>query len=180
MHPTLSGVVLGLLTPATVAFGRWRRAPEPSSGAAAPVERVEAMLHPWVAFGIMPLFALANAGVTLAGVHLAGAPLAVAGGVVLGLVLGKPVGIVLAAGAAVTLKLCSLPEGVRWPHVVLLGVLGGIGFTMSIFISDLAFQGSALLAAAKLAVLLASALAAVLGVACGALLGARSPISSPA
>jgi len=125
---------------------------------------VEAMLHPWVAFGVMPLFALANAGVSLQGVDLsAAAPLAVGAGIVSGLVLGKPIGIVLASIAAVRLQLCSLPEGVRWTHMVLIGLLGGIGFTMSIFIANLAFDDPALLAAAKFAVLVASALAATLG-----------------
>ncbi|HEY4748068.1 MAG TPA: Na+/H+ antiporter NhaA, partial [Steroidobacteraceae bacterium] len=84
-------------------------------------------------------------------------------GIVSGLVLGKPIGIVLASIAAVRLQLCSLPEGVRWTHMVLIGLLGGIGFTMSIFIANLAFDDPALLAAAKFAVLVASALAATLG-----------------
>jgi NhaA family Na+:H+ antiporter len=165
MHPTLAGVILGLLAPATANYGRIKCI-DPT--AIAPVQQVEGMLHPWVAFGIMPLFALANAGVSLAGLNLsAGAPLAVAAGIVAGLVIGKPVGIVLAARAAVGLKLCELPEGVKWRHTVLLGVLGGIGFTMSIFISNLAFNDPALLSAAKFAVLIASGLAAILGLTLG-------------
>ncbi|MGH8304643.1 MAG: Na+/H+ antiporter NhaA [Steroidobacteraceae bacterium] len=180
IHPTLAGVLLGLLTPATAEFGRRGRGPcaqrEPHEPRAmqAPVLRVEAMLHPWVAFGIMPLFALANAGVALQPVAAgAGAPLTaghgIVLGIVLGLVLGKPLGIVLASLAAVALKVCALPEGVRWPHILVLGALGGIGFTMSIFMATLAFQAPGLLAAARLAVLLASGLAAVLGLALGAL-----------
>jgi NhaA family Na+:H+ antiporter len=138
--------------------------------AEAPVLRVEAMLHPYVAFGIMPLFALANAGVSLQGLDLtAAAPLAVGAGVVLGLVLGKPVGILLASLAAVSLKLCALPESVGWRHMALLGALGGIGFTMSIFIAQLAFDDARLLAAAKLAVLVASVLAAAFGFVLGRL-----------
>lgn len=123
------------------------------------------MLHPYVAFGIMPLFALANAGVSLEGVSLThgGGPLRVTAGVVLGLVLGKPLGVVLASFAAVRLKLCVLPDEIRWRHVLLLGCLAGIGFTMSIFMAHLAFEDDSLLAAAKLAVLVASGLAAVLG-----------------
>ena len=164
MHPTLAGVLLGILTPATSAFGQAQRDPGARHATASPVVRVEAMLHPWVAFGVMPLFALANAGVSLQGVDLsAAAPLAVGAGIVSGLVLGKPIGIVLASIAAVRLQLCSLPEGVRWTHMVLIGLLGGIGFTMSIFIANLAFDDPALLAAAKFAVLVASALAATLG-----------------
>jgi NhaA family Na+:H+ antiporter len=167
MHPTLAGVILGLLTPATANFGR-HRCIDPT--ALAPVQQVESWLHPWVAYGIMPLFALANAGVSLAGVNLtAGKPLSVAAGIVAGLVLGKPVGIVLAAMAAVGLKLCTLPAGVSWRHMVVLGLLGGIGFTMAIFISNLAFADSVLLASAKFAVLVASGAAAVLGLILGRL-----------
>ena len=159
VHPTLAGVVLGLLTPMSAPFGLRDRPGARES----PVVRVEAMLHPYVAFGIMPLFAFANAGVSLKGLDLAArAPLAVGAGIVLGLVLGKPIGIVLAALAAVRLKLAGLPAGVQWRQLVLLGSLGGIGFTMSVFIADLAFEEQTLLAAAKFAVLVGSALAATL------------------
>jgi len=164
VHPTLAGVVLGLLTPVTAAFGLRDRSRVRES----PVVRVEAMLHPYVAFGIMPLFAFANAGVSLEGLDLgAGAPLAVAAGIVLGLVLGKPIGIVLAALAAVRLRIAELPEGVGWRQLVLLGSLGGIGFTMSVFIADLAFGEPALLTAAKFGVLVGSALAATLALILG-------------
>ena len=167
MHPTLAGVILGLLTPASANFGR-HQCVDPT--AIAPVREVEAKLHPYVAYGIMPLFALANAGVSLAGINLsAGQPLTVAAGIVAGLVLGKPLGIALAALIAVSLKVCSLPAGVSWRHMLLLGLLGGIGFTMSIFISNLAFEDATLLSAAKFAVLVASGLAAVLGLALGRL-----------
>src|SRR3984893_3022910 len=170
MHPTLAGVLLGLLTPATSAFGRAQRAPGTRRASESPLVRVEARLHPWVAFGVMPLFALANAGVSLQGVDLsAAAPLTVGAGIVSGLVLGKPIGIVLASIAAVRLRLCALPAGVRWSHLVLIGLLGGIGFTMSIFIANLAFDDPALLAAAKFAVLVASLLAATLGLLLGRL-----------
>jgi NhaA family Na+:H+ antiporter len=164
VHPTLAGVVLGLLTPVSAAFGLRHR----SRVGESPVVRVEAMLHPYVAFGIMPLFAFANAGVSLEGLDLgAGAPLAVAAGIVLGLVLGKPIGIVLAALAAVRLRIAELPEGVRWRQLVLLGSLGGIGFTMSVFIADLAFEAPAFLTAAKFGVLVGSALAATLALILG-------------
>ena len=168
LHPTLAGVLLGLLTPATASFGRSRRGSAQVPTRQSPVVRVEAALHPWVAFGIMPLFAVANAGVSLEGVSFsAGPPLVVGAGVVLGLVLGKPIGIVLACLAAVQLKLCALPEGVRWRHTVLLGLLGGIGFTMSIFIANLAFEDAAFLTAAKFAVLVGSGLAATLALLVG-------------
>ena len=162
MHPTLAGVLLGLLTPATARFGRAGRAPGSGPRGESPVVRVETALHPYVAFGIMPLFALANAGVSLEGLDLSGgASLAVGSGIVLGLVLGKPLGIVLASLLAVKLKLGTLPEGVSLGHVVMLGALGGIGFTMSIFIANLAFEDAGPLAAAKFAVLVGSLLASV-------------------
>ena len=177
MHPTLAGVILGLLTPATVRFGRGRCAPDPDSEAVSPLVALEARLHPWVAFGIMPLFALANAGVSLSGLDLSAAqPLAVGCGIVLGLVIGKPLGIVLAAFLAVRMKLCTLPEGVRWSHTVLLGLLGGIGFTMSIFITNLAFTEPLLLSAAKFAVLIGSGAAAGLGFALGKLQPSGRPV----
>jgi Na+:H+ antiporter, NhaA family len=122
------------------------------------------------------VFALANAGVSLNGLSLSGGvTLGVVTGIVAGLVLGKPLGIVLAAFAAVKLRLCALPAGVQWRHTVLLGLLGGIGFTMSIFISNLAFEDSALLSAAKFAVLVASGLAAVVGFFLGRLQATPQP-----
>ena len=181
VHPTLTGVLHGLLTPVTAVFGRRpHQRPAARAGpstadrldapraADPPVVRVEAMLHPYVAFGIMPLFAFANAGVSLKGLELgAGAPLAVGAGIVVGLVLGKPMGIMLAAFAAVRLKIAELPAGVRWRQLLLLGILGGIGFTMSVFIANLAFEDRRLLAAAKFAVLVGSALAATLALMLG-------------
>ena len=181
VHPTLTGVLLGLLTPVTAVFGRRpHQRPAARAGpstadrldapraADPPVVRVEAMLHPYVAFGIMPLFAFANAGVSLMGLERgAGAPLAVGAGSVVGLVLGKPMGIMLAAFAAVRLKIAELPAGVRWRQLLLLGILGGIGFTMSVFIANLAFEDRRLLAAAKFGVLVGSALAATLALTLG-------------
>jgi Na+:H+ antiporter, NhaA family len=170
VHPALGGVLLGLLTPATAA-----------DGGPSPLERVEEALHPYVAFGVMPLFALANAGVNLKELSLrSGAPLAVGAGIVLGLVLGKPIGILLLSAAAVKLRWCSLPDGVRWLQMLLLGVLGGIGFTMSIFIANLAFGEAALLATAKFAVLVASAVAALLGFGLGRLQRAPAALSARA
>ena len=165
-HPALAGVLLGLLTPVSADFGLLAKS---APGSAAPLLRVEALLHPYVAFGIMPLFAFANAGVRLDGLDFSAAPLAVGTGIVLGLVLGKPLGIVLAALAAVTLKIAHLPAQVRWPELLLLGILGGIGFTMSVFIADLAFADARLLTAAKFAVLLGSAIAAALALLLGRL-----------
>src|SRR5262249_20346211 len=107
-----------------------------------PVVRVQTALHPYVAYGVMPLFALANAGVRLDGVDVAASqPRGVLLGVLLGLVLGKPIGICAATWLAVSSRLCRLPPSLSWRGIVLVGSLGGIGFTMSIFIATLAFPG---------------------------------------
>ncbi len=179
MHPALAGVILGMLTPVRATFGRYGRA-RLAGDEVAPVTRVEGTLHPWVAFGIMPLFALANAGVSLRGFAASGSSLTVAGGILLGLLVGKPTGIVLASYLAVRLKACALPADIRWSHMVLLGILGAIGFTVAIFVADLAFSAAQLLAAAKVAVILASALAAVLAFSLGRIRAARSAGGSAA
>ncbi len=208
VHPTLAGVVLGLMTP--VLPGRMREQPldaarhaldelntrnDPTPNELAgplkqlrqaqrevlpPVTRVQMALHPWVAFGVMPLFALANAGVTIGGVDLSlGSAQTVTLGVLLALVIGKPVGVVAASWLAVRLGWCRLPPGVTWSGLFLVGLLAGIGFTMSIFIATLAFDDTNLLNAAKLGVLLASLVAAVLGLAWGFWQAGRSRRSAP-
>lgn len=198
VHPTLAGVVLGLMTPVLPVRGRGqpveaatralndlgRTQAEHSDPREllqplkelrnvqrellSPVVRVQAALHPWVAYGVMPLFALANAGVNLDGVDFtsAGAQ-TVAIGVFAALAVGKPLGIAFGSWLAVRLGLCRLPADVNWLGVLLVGCLGGIGFTMSIFIATLAFADEALLAAAKSGVLLASITAGILGLAFG-------------
>src|SRR5690606_16224985 len=114
-----------------------------------PVVRVQAALHPWVADGVMPLFALANAGVSLDGIDLsASGPQWVMMGVAVALILGKPIGILAASWAVIRMGWCSLPEGVTWGGILLAGLLAGIGFTMSIFIAMLAFADPNLLGAA--------------------------------
>jgi NhaA family Na+:H+ antiporter len=144
VHPAIAGVVVGMLV-------------------AAP--QLEAALHPWVAYGIMPLFAFANAGVSFAGLSFdQPASMGVLAGVAAGLVIGKPTGIALATFAGVKLGVCRLPDGVGYREVVVLGLLGGIGFTMAIFIANLAFTEEGLLAVAKFGVLVASAVAAVAGI----------------
>jgi Na+:H+ antiporter, NhaA family len=159
IHPAIGGVIVGLLTPVTGACAE----DEPP-----PVTRVEAALHPWVAFGIMPLFALANAGVSFSGLTFDDpAFLSVLAGVGGGLVLGKPIGIALATALGIRLGLCSLPEGVSRSAVVVVGFLGGIGFTMAIFIANLAFEDPQRLASAKFAVLVGSTIAAILGLLIG-------------
>jgi Na+:H+ antiporter, NhaA family len=197
-HPTLAGVVLGLMTPVTTRrtreqpldvasralsdFGERvravatdphelvvpvRRLEEAQRDLLPPVVRVQAALHPWVAFGVMPLFALANAGVAIQGVNLDGAAFTVLTGVAAALVIGKPIGILLGSWLAVRIGISRLPPGVTWQGIGVVGCLGGIGFTMSIFIAMLAFGDAELLAAAKLGVLLASLVAAVLGLIVG-------------
>jgi NhaA family Na+:H+ antiporter len=128
-----------------------------------PLHRLEQSLHPWVTFVIMPLFALANAGVPLSGAlgHMVAEPVTL--GVALGLVLGKPAGITLAAWLAVRLGAAVLPEGVSWRHIHGAAWLGGIGFTMSLFMADLAFAGESQLTYAKLGVLVASLCAGLIG-----------------
>ena len=133
-----------------------------------PVFRLPAMLHPWVAFGVMPIFALANAGVQFGGMDLAATgPHTVFWGVLLALVLGKPLGVFLATILAVKSGVSPLPEGINWRGVLLVGVLAGIGFTMAIFVGGLAFSDAALLSAAKLGILAASATAAIVGLVYG-------------
>jgi Na+:H+ antiporter, NhaA family len=134
-------------------------------GAGAPLQRMEHVLHPWVAFAIVPLFALANAGVRIEGDPGAAFGNRVTLGVVLGLVLGKQLGVTLAAWLAVRSGVTDLPEGVGWRHIYGAGWLAGIGFTMSLFVADLAFAASegGLLTAAKLGILAASLIAGVGG-----------------
>jgi NhaA family Na+:H+ antiporter len=126
-----------------------------------PLHRLEHGLQPWVAFLILPIFAFFNAGLSLGGM---GGLDPISLGVALGLVLGKPIGIVGAAYLSVRLGLAALPAGVDWRRLAGAGVLGGIGFTMSLFVANLAFGAGDRLESAKLGVLAASAVAAVLGV----------------
>ena len=128
-----------------------------------PLARLEHGLHGVVAFGIMPVFALANAGVGLGGGLAALATDAVALGVMLGLVVGKPLGVMLLSVLAVKTGLAVLPSGVTWRHVFGVSLLTGIGFTMSIFIANLAFGPGPLLDSAKVGILAASLVSGVLG-----------------
>jgi NhaA family Na+:H+ antiporter len=132
--------------------------------ATAPLQRLERELHAWVAFFIMPVFALANAGIELSGNLAAAIASPVTHGVMAGLVLGKPLGILLVSWIVVRLGWAVLPGGVTWAGIHAVGWLGGIGFTMALFIGGLAFAGAPqLLQVAKLGVLSASALAGVVG-----------------
>ena len=131
-----------------------------------PLQRLEHSLHPWVAFVLLPLFAFANAGLSLKGIDLTSIvhqPLTL--GITLGLFLGKPVGIFLFSLLAVKTNIAVLPAEVRWSHIVGAGMLGGIGFTMSLFVSGLSFTTPELLNYAKLGILLGSILSALVGLA---------------
>jgi NhaA family Na+:H+ antiporter len=129
----------------------------------APLQTLEHQLQPWVALLIMPVFALANAGVRLSAEIFEPATLPVALGIGLGLVLGKPIGLLGAVWLATRARLADLPAGVGWPQMIGASALAGIGFTMSIFIATLAFVDPATLAAGKAAILAASLIAGTLG-----------------
>ncbi len=159
VHPTIAGVLIGFLTPVSAPHGE----------SISPAETLIERLHPWVAFFIMPVFALANAGVTIGQIDFADASASAATGAFLGLLLGKPMGVVLAGFAVLRLGLATLPRGITARHIVILGVIAGIGFTMSLFIAGLAFSTPGLLDTAKLGVLAGSALSAILGVVLGLL-----------
>jgi Na+:H+ antiporter, NhaA family len=154
VHATIAGVLLAFAIPFSA-----KRDDE-----ASPSHRMEHLLHKPVAFLVLPVFALANTGLALGPGWHAGLTSPNSMGIIVGLVLGKPLGIVLLSGLAVLLGVCRLPEETRWAHLVGAGILGGIGFTMSIFIANLAFPGQPeLVNTSKVAILLASSISALLG-----------------
>ena len=179
VHATIAGVALGLLTPARPLLNK-RDAQQivdalPSDANVAEVrhasflaqesvpltERLENMLHPFTAFMIIPVFALANAGIKLSGDTIsdaAGSNITI--GIILGLVIGKPVGITLFTWAATRYGF-TLPEGVNWPQFIGMGLAAGIGFTVSIFVAGLAFESPGVTDLAKIGILVASLIAAV-------------------
>jgi NhaA family Na+:H+ antiporter len=157
VHATLAGVAVGFAIPL--------HAKRPDGSRFGLAHHLEHMLHPWVAFVIMPLFAFANAGVSFAGVS----PDSMVGsarlGILLGLLVGKPIGLLAGMGLVTRLGLARLPEGARWRHMVGIGLLAGIGFTMSLFIGTLAFEdaGPGMAVSVRLGVLGGSVIAAVAG-----------------
>ena len=179
VHATIAGVALGLLTPARPLLNQ-RDAQQivdalPSDANVAEVryasflaqesvpltERLENMLHPFTAFMIIPIFALANAGIKLSGNTISDAATSsVTLGIMLGLVIGKPLGITLFAWVATRFGL-TLPEGVHWPQFIGMGFAAGIGFTVSIFVGGLAFESERITDLAKIGILVASLVAAV-------------------
>lgn len=134
-----------------------------SSAALAPQQHLEHVVQPWVTFGVIPIFALANAGINFTQVSTGMLFSTVTLGTGLGLVLGKFIGISLSSWIAVRLNIARLPHGVQWRHLLGAAWLGGVGFTMSLFISQLAFTGHNLQEEAKLGILLASLIAAIIG-----------------
>ncbi len=154
VHATIAGVLLAAAIPSQS---------EAHASSPSLAWQFEHALHPFVTFLIMPVFALANAGLKLTGNLGEALSQPIALGVILGLMLGKPIGITLASWSAVKLRLASLPSGVGWREIHGASWLGGIGFTMSLFIAGLAFQDPSLLRAAKLGIFAGSLLAGSVG-----------------
>jgi NhaA family Na+:H+ antiporter len=135
VHATLAGVVLAMFIPLRPAPGNGTSRPSPSL-----LRQVEHALHPWVAFGVLPVFALANAGVPIVGLSIADAVHPVPLGIAAGLLIGKQAGILAACWLATRLRLAALPEAVNWRQLHGVALLCGIGFTMSLFVASLAFE----------------------------------------
>ncbi|MCW8334428.1 Na+/H+ antiporter NhaA [Vibrio paucivorans] len=154
VHATLAGVVIGFAIPL-----------KGKDGEHSPLKHLEHTLHPYVSFGVLPLFALANAGLSLQNVSIAGLTSMVPLGIALGLLVGKPIGIMLFCWVSLKMKLTELPAGIRMRQIFAVSVLCGIGFTMSIFISSLAFEFEAesLDTYARLGILMGSTVSAILG-----------------
>lgn len=169
VHATLAGVALAIFIP--LRFGS-----DPGEGDGSPLRDLEHALHPWVAFGVLPAFAFANAGVSLTGLALSELAHPVALEIILGLFGGKPIGILGMCGFAVLLGVARLPTGVRWPQVIGVALVCGIGFTMSLFLASLAFEqgAEAYLGLDRLGILVGSLLSGSAGYAVLALSSNRS------
>jgi NhaA family Na+:H+ antiporter len=154
VHATLAGVVIGFAIPL-----------KGNKGEHSPLKHLEHALHPYVAFAILPIFAFANAGISLEGISLSNLTGMLPLGIALGLLVGKPLGIFLFSWGAVKTGVAKLPEGVNFMNIFAVSVLCGIGFTMSIFISSLAFgpTNADFDTLARLGILMGSTTAAVLG-----------------
>ncbi len=180
IHATLAGAVLGLMTPTqpirrpelidaaeladVSSYQAARQTVTAARESVSVVEWLEHLLHPWTSFVVVPLFALANAGIPLSRATLDDAlTSSVAGGIVVGLVVGKVVGITGFSWLAVRLRIARLPDDITWWDIVGVSAVAGIGFTVSIFITGLAFGGDPLEDQAKVAILAASLLAAAIG-----------------
>jgi len=151
VHATITGVILAFVIP----FG--------DGGEKSPSYILQHYLHKPVAFIILPLFALANTGIAIGGDWVSNLGTSDSLGIIEGLVIGKPLGIIIFSFAAVVLGLAVLPEDLKWKHILGVGFLGGIGFTMSIFITLLAFDNPAIINNSKIAILAASIIAGLAG-----------------
>ena len=154
VHATLAGVALGLLIPIKTKNEKGE----------SPLKIMEHALHPWVAFLVIPIFAFANAGISFAGITLATFLQPITLGIMLGLFVGKQVGVMAITWIACMLKICRLPDNVTWAQFYGMALLTGIGFTMSLFIGTLAFTDMALATPVRLGVLSGSFLSAVAGI----------------
>jgi Na+:H+ antiporter, NhaA family len=154
VHATLSGVALGFLIPLNAT----------NKNGKSPLKIMEHALHPWVSFGVIPIFAFANAGVSFAGTTLQTFLQPVTLGIMLGLFLGKQIGVIAITWFACTLKIARLPDHVTWPQYYGMALLTGIGFTMSLFIGTLAFTDPSLVTPVRLGVLSGSMLSAIAGI----------------
>ncbi len=195
VHATIAGVALGLMTPVNPYYGRGRFLPaltdlasrfrrasargdvesaeqllgqmeDVVEGTEAPVDRLERLLHPVTSFVVVPLFALANAGVPLSnGVLSDSLSSSLTLGIFIGLLIGKPVGILTASWLAVRTGIARLPDGVTWPQMMGIGLLGGVGFTVALLINELAFASAPLTDQGRVGILAASVVAGVAGLA---------------
>ena len=154
MHATLAGVIVAMAIPLRGADGDDRHSP---------LRRLEHGLAPWSTFAVLPLFAFANAGVSLGNLTVADLASPLTLGIAVGLFAGKQVGVLLFSWLAVALKVASLPSGVTWVQLYGVAVLAGIGFTMSLFIGTLAFNDPALADQVRLGVLAGSIVSALMG-----------------
>ena len=134
-----------------------------NKGDQSPLHSLEHALHPWVAFAVLPLFAFANAGVSLAEIEMSDLTATVPLGIALGLFFGNQIAIFTLSYIAVKLKIAKLPQNVRWVQIYGAGCLAGIGFTMSLFIGTLAFSDPELINQVRLGVLMGSFASAILG-----------------
>ncbi len=199
VHATIAGVAIGLITPvhafqsaeaasqeatriaqmapdapddADQNASYWRQIAQISREAISPLDRVAHALHQWSSFVVLPIFALANAGILLTADTLsAAAESAVAPAVAFGLVFGKIIGISVGCAIAVRLGLARLPRAVSWLHIVGAGAVAGIGFTVSLFISELAFDDADLANASRIGILFGSVIAAIIGISTLAIVG---------